>query len=62
MANFLQGLKNIFKKNGDRDLNLEDCMKKGLITEEEFLRLLKDRAIHRWGVKMLEIRNKERKK
>jgi hypothetical protein len=62
MANFLQGLKNIFKKNGDRDLNLEDCMKKGLITEEEFLRLLKDRATHRWEVKMLEIRNKERKK
>jgi hypothetical protein len=62
MANFLQGLKNIFKKNGNRDLNLEDCMKKGLITEEEFLRLLKDRANERWLKKMTEIRSKERKK
>lgn len=62
MANFLQGLKNIFKKNSDRDLNLEDCMKKGLITEEEFLRLLKDRAYQRWLEKSSEIKNKERKK
>jgi hypothetical protein len=37
-------------------------MKKGLITEEEFLRLLKDRANERWLKKMTEIRSKERKK
>jgi hypothetical protein len=62
MANFFQGLRNPFKKAEKKDLDLADCMQKGLITEEEFLRLLKDRANERWLKKMSEIKKEDRKK
>jgi hypothetical protein len=63
MASFFQGLKNKFKKRDpEKKLTLEDCVSEGILTDEEFLRLLKDRAVHKWEVKMIELRNKDKKK
>ena len=53
----------IFRKNKKNypDFNLDFCVAKGILTEEEKLRIEKDRAVENWEKKVESLKKKEKK-
>lgn len=46
------------KRNSDDDLTLEKCVEKRVLTNEEKLRIEKDRAIKKWEKEVLILKKK----
>jgi len=61
MFNFNGLFKNFFKKRDTSQVRLEDFVKQGLLTNEEVLRIKRDRAIVDWEMEKERLKKKPKK-